>query len=87
MADAAVVESTSQSTGVMRPPSGPQRLLQFFRDTRQEMHKVVTPTREEVRTNTIIVISTVFLFAAYFMVVDQTIGRGIDKLLLKMTGH
>ena len=87
MADTAVIESTPPSTGVVRPPSGPERLVQFLRDARQEMHKVVTPTREEVRTNTIIVISTVFLFAAYFMVIDQTVGRGIDKVLLKLTGH
>jgi preprotein translocase subunit SecE len=47
----------------------------------------VTPTREEVRTNTIIVIATVFLFAAYFAVIDNTLGRLIDRGLLKLTGH
>ncbi len=87
MAKAAVIETTSPDTTLARATTGPQRLVGFLRDTRQEMHKVVTPTREEVRTNTIIVIATVFLFAAYFMLIDQTIGRGIDRLLLKMTGH
>ena len=87
MAETAVVEATASSASTIQPPSGPQRLMQFFRDTRQEMDKVVTPTREEVRTNTIIVVATVFVFAAYFVVIDQTVGRGIDKLLLKMTGH
>ncbi len=87
MAETAVVESTSPSTPAVRPPSGLQRLVEFLKDTRQEMHKVVTPTREEVQTNTIIVIATVFLFAAYFAIIDNTLGRLIDHGLLKLTGH
>lgn len=87
MSKAAVVETTSEHTAIERATSGPQRLVEFLKDTRQEMRKVVTPTRDEVRTNTVIVIATVFVFAAYFMLIDQTIGRGIDKALLKLTGH
>jgi preprotein translocase subunit SecE len=87
MAETAVVESAPSSTPAAHPPAGPKRLVEFLKDTRQEMRKVVTPTREEVRTNTIIVIATVFVFAAYFLVIDQTIGRGIDQALLKLTGH
>jgi len=87
MAKAAVVETTSQNVAIERATSGPKRLLTFLEDTREEMRKVVTPTREEVRTNTIIVIATVFLFAAYFAVIDNTLGRVIDKGLLKLTGH
>ena len=67
--------------------SGPQRLSQFLHDTRQEMRKVVTPTRAEVQSGTIVVIATVFLFAAYFEVVDLILGKGIDKLLLHITKH
>lgn len=87
MSKAAVVERTSEDTAVEHAVSGPKRLAEFLKDTRQEMHKVVTPTREEVRTNTIIVIATVFLFAAYFAVIDNTLGRLIDRGLLKLTGH
>ena len=87
MAKAAVVEPTLQSAALERATSGPKRLAEFLRETRQEMHKVVTPTREEVRTNTIIVIATVFLFAAYFAIIDNTLGRVIDRGLLKLTGH
>ena len=76
-----------QHNAVERAASGPERLMQFLRDTRQEMHKVVTPTKTEVQTNTIVVIATVFLFAAYFAVIDNTLGRLIDKGLLKLTGH
>ena len=78
MAKAAVVESPSQSAALERATSGPKRLAEFLQDTRQEMRKVVTPTREEVRTNTIIVIATVFLFAAYFGLVDYLVGHAMD---------
>lgn len=87
MAETAVIETAPASTPAVHPPSGPQRLIQFLKDTRQEMQKVVTPTREEVQTNTIIVIATVFIFAAYFAVIDNTLGRLIDRGLLKLTGH
>ena len=86
MAETAV-ETTSQHAAIERATSGPARLMQFLHDTRTEMRKVVTPTREEVQTNTIIVIATVFLFAAYFALIDNTLGRVIDKSLLKLTGH
>lgn len=76
-----------QNNAVERAASGPERLMQFLRDTRQEMHKVVSPSRAEVQTNTVVVIATVFLFAAYFALIDNTLGRVIDKGLLKLTGH
>jgi len=92
MANHAVVETaphntSSEHAAIEKATAGPQRLMQFLRDTRQEMRKVVTPTRAEVQSNTIIVIATVFIFAAYFAVIDNTIGRVIDKALLKLTGH
>ncbi len=88
MAETAVVETTPQQSLVPHEPAnGPARFVEFLKDTRQEMHKVVTPSREEVQANTIIVIATVFLFAAYFALIDNTLGRLIDKGLLKLTGH
>ena len=78
------------SRQALRSPTlhaGPQRLVEFLKETRQEMHKVVTPTRNEVRNTTIIVLATVFLFAAFFELVDVILGKGIDKLFLHLTGH
>jgi preprotein translocase subunit SecE len=75
------------NAGLQRVTAGPERLVEFLKETRQEMHKVVTPTRTEVRTTTMIVLVTVFLFAAYFELVDVVLGRGIDKLFLHLTGH
>jgi preprotein translocase subunit SecE len=51
------------------------------------MSKVHTPTRGEVQATTIVVIVTVFLFAAYFEAVDLVLGRGIDQMFLHLTKH
>jgi preprotein translocase subunit SecE len=48
---------------------------------RSEMRKVTTPSREEVRTTTTVVIVTVFAFAAYFYVVDAVLSRAVQSLL------
>jgi preprotein translocase subunit SecE len=87
MAKAAVIETNEQGTGVQRVTAGPERLIQFLKDTRQEMHKVTTPTRAEVQSTTIVVIITVFLFAAYFELVDLVFGKGIDKMFMHLTKH
>ena len=86
MAKAAVVE-TNEQTAMQRATAGPQRLIQFLKDTRQEMSKVHTPSRAEVQATTIVVIVTVFLFAAYFEAVDLTLGKGIDRLIVYLAKH
>lgn len=63
----------------------PERFWNFLKEVRSEMHKVVTPSRDEVQSTTIVVIITVFLFAAYFYVVDAVFGRVIQQLLTWLT--
>jgi preprotein translocase subunit SecE len=57
------------------------RTADFLRDVRSEMRKVTTPSREEVRTTTTVVIITVFAFAAYFYLVDAVLSRTVQSLL------
>jgi preprotein translocase subunit SecE len=57
------------------------RSTSFLKDVRNEMRKVVTPSRQEVQTTTVVVIVTVFAFAFYFYAVDQVLGRTIQALL------
>ena len=57
------------------------RTVDFLKDVRSEMRKVVTPSKEEVRTTTTVVILTVFAFAAFFYVVDGILGRSVQALL------
>ena len=81
------MESSEEATGIQRIASGPERIVQFLRDTRAEMHKVVTPTRAEVQATTIVVMVTVFLFAAYFELVDVVLGKGIDQFFSHLLKH
>ena len=67
--------------------SQPERLRSFLHDVRSEMRKVITPSRPEVQATTTVVIVTVFLFAAYFWVVDNAIGRLIEMVLHQFTKH
>ena len=61
--------------------SFPLRTKSFYTEVRTEMKKVTSPTRKEVQATTVVVIITVFLFGAYFWIVDTAIGHAIDKLL------
>lgn len=63
------------------------RGVDFLKDVRTEMHKVVTPSKEEVRSTTVVVIVSVFIFAAFFYIVDSIFGRGLQLLLHAMSGH
>ncbi|MGA3130802.1 MAG: preprotein translocase subunit SecE [Terracidiphilus sp.] len=58
----------------------------FLRDVRAEMRKVVTPTWTEVRTTTSVVIIAVFIFGAYFFVVDGLFKQGVHALLKSLGG-
>jgi len=60
--------------------SWPERVKTFYSDVRTEMKKVTAPSFKEVQATTGVVIITVFLFAAYFWVVDLVIGHGIDSV-------
>ena len=68
-----------------RIKSWPQRVKAFYSDVRTEMKKVTTPSRKEVQATTVVVIITVFLFGAYFWVVDNTIARIIDTVMRHFT--
>jgi preprotein translocase subunit SecE len=75
------------STGLQQLKSQPERLAEFLREVRSEMRKVIWPSRVEVQSTTTVVIVTVFLFATYFWLVDNIIGRAIEALLNSLTKH
>jgi preprotein translocase subunit SecE len=78
---------TEQPTGIQQLKTQPARLREFLKDVRSEMRKVISPTRAEVQATTSVVLVTVFLFAAYFWLVDTIIGRGIEAILHNLTKH
>jgi len=63
-----------------RLKTGPARLSEFLKDVRSEMKKVITPSQAEVKTTTIVVIATVFIFAVFFAVVDSTVAKAIELI-------
>ena len=75
------------TSGMQHLKSQPERLGNFLRDVRSEMRKVITPTRAEVQSTTLIVLATVFIFAAYFWVVDALVGQLIERAIASLTKH
>ena len=75
------------TTGLQQLKEQPARISSFLKDVRSEMRKVITPSRPEVQATTTVVIVTVFIFAAYFWLVDNIIGRAIEALLHNLTKH
>ena len=82
-----VTEESRTNTGIDNLKATPARLGEFLKDVRSEMRKVIWPSRTEVQTTTTVVLVTVFIFAAYFWLVDNIIGRAIEALLHKLTTH
>jgi preprotein translocase subunit SecE len=82
-----IAVSEQPTTGMEQLKAQPARLSEFLKDVRSEMRKVISPSRAEVQSTTIVVLVTVFIFAAYFWLVDNIIGRGIEALLRSLTKH
>ena len=61
--------------------SWPEQTRSYLEDVKGEMRRVSWPTWPQVRATTGVVIAAVFLFAAYFFVVDGVCNFFISKLL------
>jgi preprotein translocase subunit SecE len=85
MGKSAAVTAMSEGSFTERMKFWPQRIKAFYSDVRTEMKKVTTPSRKEVQATTVVVIITVFLFGAYFWLVDNTIARIIDTVMRHFT--
>ena len=81
----AVAEQTTP--GIQSLKDQPARLSAFLKEVRSEMRKVWWPGWPEVQTTTVVVIITVFIFAGYFWLVDNIIGRAIEALLHALTAR
>jgi preprotein translocase subunit SecE len=80
MAKAAAL-ATNESGEPNRVGSYLTRVTGFLKDVRNEMRKVVTPSWSEVQSTTTVVIVAVFVFAAYFYVIDSIFGNALKWLL------
>ena len=57
------------------------KCAKFFRDTKSELKKVVWPSKEDVKTNTIVVLVTVAIAAVVMILLDAIFG-GILGLII-----
>ncbi len=77
-------ETGIAARGIM---SWPAKVKDYVQDLQTEMKRVTWPSWKQVRGTTGVVIISVFMFAAYFSVVDFIVGRGITKLFNAFTAH
>ncbi len=57
----------------------------YIQDLQMEMRRVTWPSWKQVRATTGVVIAAIFLFSAYFALVDAIVNRGIGKLFHTFT--
>ena len=78
----AVVQSVApqEEPFMTRVAKWPEEIRDYFDDLKKEMRLVSWPTWNQVRATTAVVIIAVFLFAAYFWVVDLVMGWAMGKL-------
>jgi preprotein translocase subunit SecE len=58
----------------------PKAVKDYVNELKLEMRRVTWPSRKQVESSTLVVIITVFAFAAYFQVVDQLLSKSINKI-------
>lgn len=59
------------------------RIISYFRESREELKKVVWPSRRETRNNTLMVIGISLFVAAFLGVVDLGLKFLLDTFLIK----
>jgi len=63
----------------------PEQTKNYIEEVKAEMRRVTWPSWPQVRATTGVVIAAVFLFAAYFWVIDAVVNAGVTKLITSFT--
>ena len=58
----------------------PKTVQDYFNELKLEMRRVTWPSRKQVESTTVVVILTVFAFAAYFFVVDKAMFSAVHSI-------
>lgn len=56
----------------------------YIDELKAEMRRVTWPSRKQVQATTAVVVISVFLFAAYFALVDAVLGNSINIVFHKL---
>lgn len=70
----------ANDNAIEKAQSWVQNAKDYFEDLQKEMRLVTWPSRKQVIATTTVVVTSVFLFAAYFAVVDQLFARGVTQI-------
>jgi preprotein translocase subunit SecE len=65
---------------VQRVSGWPVAIKEYTQELQLEMRRVTWPAWKQVRATTGVVIACVFVFAAYFWIVDFALGRSVGKV-------
>lgn len=57
------------------------KIIEFVRESKSELKKVVWPSRREALTNTFWVIGVSLAFALFFSLIDLGLTTGVEKIL------
>jgi len=60
--------------------SWPTRTRDYVKDLQNEMRRVSWPSRKQVEGTTVVVIFTVFAFAAFFAIVDALLNDSVTRV-------
>ncbi len=82
MAKEATADSKPEKVKKAKPakPDKPNifaRLMQYFRDVRSEMRRVVWPQRPEIINSSIVVVVTLVFFVAFTFIVDSLVVQAL----------
>ncbi len=70
----------ANENAIEKASTWPQNVKEYFEDLQKEMRLVTWPSRKQVIATTTVVVFSVFLFAAYFAVIDQLFARGVTQV-------
>jgi preprotein translocase subunit SecE len=77
-----VKEMSEGVSGAFEAVKGwPERVRNYIEGLRMEMRRVTWPSKKQVQATTVVVIVTVFVFGAYFAIVDWLLNFGMTRVL------
>ena len=65
--------------------SWPKAIKDYYNELKLEMRRVSWPNRQQVESTTVVVILTVFGFAAFFFVVDALLNDSVTRIYRVLT--
>lgn len=79
--NSAPAEKKSDKPAKVKKPSFSARVSKWFRELKGEIRKIVWPTRQQTRNNTIVVIAAILVIGAFIWVLDAVLNLGITALI------